>query len=177
MAHLAQTQSLVQVLHPTAPSSLVDTFTSHLVPFLLSTTIFTRLASLQRDLDALSISTLLHPPYLKHQPLSSIPPPTLSELAEFASAYVSGSRSPVWSNREHLLAFILSTTFKDCSLIFRLPIGTDPGSIEVKAIDLDLKPVGKLAKWAALDKEILDHFTEVLARGENVRRCTDGQID
>ena len=82
-----------------------------------------------------------------------------------------------------MIAFLLSAAFKDCSLIFRVPVG-DKGEeggeekkrkVDVKVIDLDPKPVERLEKWAKLDAGIVEFFGRLVEReekeGRGVRRC------
>ncbi|KAI0780601.1 inositol-pentakisphosphate 2-kinase [Trametes elegans] len=91
--------------------------------------------------------------------------------------------------RFRLAAYLLSASFKDCSLILRLK--PDPASHAptdededgdgdgagprparqagtVAVIDLDVKGVDRLAKWAALDRAIVDAY-----RGVAPRDCQD----
>lgn len=65
--------------------------------------------------------------------------------------------------RHATLAFLLSATFKDCSVMLRcLPAAAPDGArawrVEVRLIDLDAKPLAKLGHYAALDREIVDCF-------------------
>ncbi|CED84058.1 Inositol-pentakisphosphate 2-kinase [Phaffia rhodozyma] len=171
------TSSLEHVLYPSSQSALLERFEACMLPFLTSTPIFDRLASLQEELDPLSIPTLLNLPSFKARPSSSFEPLTLPELTHFVQRYRGGARSIDWSDREHLIAFVLSMTFKDCSLIFRISVNGPPSAGQVKVIDLDLKPLKKLEKWAKMDRDIIDHFKGVLAKGVRVRRCVDGRLD
>ncbi|GAA5829733.1 hypothetical protein JCM11251_000263 [Rhodosporidiobolus azoricus] len=91
--------------------------------------------------------------------------------------------------RAAILAFLLSATFKDCSLIIRIPLppsssptlaATSLHSMEptVKAIDLDPKPISRLGKYWRMDREIVREWAEMLEglseeeRGK-VRRCRE----
>ncbi|GAA5829716.1 hypothetical protein JCM11251_000258 [Rhodosporidiobolus azoricus] len=91
--------------------------------------------------------------------------------------------------RAAVLAFLLSATFKDCSLIIRIPLppsssptlaATSPLSMKptVKAIDLDPKPISRLGKYWRMDREIVRGWAEMLEglskeeRGK-VRRCKE----
>ncbi|KAL7283657.1 hypothetical protein ACG7TL_003093 [Trametes sanguinea] len=88
--------------------------------------------------------------------------------------------------RYALLAYLLSASFKDCSLIVRMPppASSSPSpspsptraaaaaeEATVTVIDLDVKPLARLAKWAQLDAEIVDAYRAV---GEP-RACVDAR--
>ena len=74
--------------------------------------------------------------------------------------------------RFRLLAYLLSASFKDCSLIVRMrpaPPGAPGRFVQtVTVIDLDVKGVDRLAKWAKLDKEIVEAY-----RGAEPKECVD----
>jgi len=80
--------------------------------------------------------------------------------------------------RYYTLAYLLSGTFKDCSVILRFPEreegseGGEGGKPTITAIDLDPKSITRLPKWAELDAEIVGAF----AGRENLReveKCVD----
>lgn len=82
------------------------------------------------------------------------------------------------SPRDAVLAYLLSATLKDCSLIVRFPPAAEggQGSVSVKAIDLDPKPIARMAKYARMDREIVECWKqrlEQLGEGEAVRRCRE----
>ena len=56
--------------------------------------------------------------------------------------------------RYYLLAYILSATFKDCSIIIR---GHEDNvkSATVTIIDLDSKSLGRMKKWEKLDRDVV----------------------
>ncbi|TAN09778.1 MAG: hypothetical protein EPN37_18920 [Chitinophagaceae bacterium] len=90
-----------------------------------------------------------------------------------------GSPSPPW--RDAILAYLLSATFKDCSLIIRLPLDSAASTVgTVKAIDLDPKPMNRLGKYWRMDREIVECWKERLERMEavgragEVRQCREG---
>ncbi|GAA5868958.1 hypothetical protein JCM8547_003233 [Rhodosporidiobolus lusitaniae] len=100
--------------------------------------------------------------------------PSASSTADIASAQQAFlSTAP----RFAVLAYLLSATFKDCSLIVRLPLSPpllssssmSTGSfssaqtlVSVKAIDLDPKPIIRLAKYWSMDQEIVKSWQEFL---------------
>lgn len=106
--------------------------------------------------------------------------PSTDEFAAFVSRY-GDSASPLpppkeWTERDLVIAFLLSATFKDCSVIVRVPLerSGQPSAapIEIKAIDLDPKSIDRLEKWHRLDEEIVSHARSVIVAGD--RRCVDG---
>ncbi|BGP14111.1 hypothetical protein JCM10213_002409 [Rhodosporidiobolus nylandii] len=86
---------------------------------------------------------------------------------------------PPTSTRDAVLAYLISATFKDCSLILRLPLPTSAGvhaQASVKPIDLDPKPLARMGKYARMDAEILASWAGLLDGIEaeeraKVRRC------
>jgi inositol-pentakisphosphate 2-kinase len=63
--------------------------------------------------------------------------------------------------RQATLAFLLSATFKDCSIMLRCLPGQETDTawrLEVRLIDLDPKPLARLAHYEALDREIVECF-------------------
>ncbi|KAJ7264995.1 inositol-pentakisphosphate 2-kinase [Mycena haematopus] len=139
---------------------------SALLPVLVNTPVLRTLAHLQRTLDALDIEGLA-----ALWDLATIgPEPTISEWAEFVSAYLAAPFSPPPADaahlRYHILAYLLSATFKDCSLIVRVPDGT------ATLIDLDPKSIDRLRKWERMDKEIVAAYSAV----PNRKVCLDSSV-
>jgi inositol-pentakisphosphate 2-kinase len=112
--------------------------------------------------------------------------PTISDWTEFLDIYLSTSAQldhsePVPENlRYYLLAYLLSATFKDCSIIIRI----DPSSLKgqttetvesdrVTVIDLDPKSIHKLRKWEQLDQEIVRAYLGV----DKPKKCVDGWLE
>ncbi|EAU88715.1 inositol-pentakisphosphate 2-kinase [Coprinopsis cinerea okayama7 len=113
----------------------------------------------------------------------SSPEPGIPDWIEFLDSYLSSFSSQLdHSNpspkdlRYYLLAYLLSATFKDCSIIVRLDFlrpGSEP-HIELKphtvtVIDLDPKSMDKMRGWEKLDKEI----ATVYSRKEDRKTCID----
>lgn len=70
------------------------------------------------------------------------------------------------------MAFLLSATFKDCSIFIILrPSSTGTTGAIVKVIDLDSKPMGRLSKYLAADREIVESFRRRLESGLETRIC------
>ncbi|BGP38191.1 hypothetical protein JCM10449v2_002120 [Rhodotorula kratochvilovae] len=196
--------SALAVLPPsTSPSALL---TAALLPALLRSPLLRTLARLQASLDALDIEGLAS--LLSSHPSMRVnlfapretaaaevaklgAQPALAEweacLARLAPALDSGGREGMaralreGPPRNAVLAYLLSATLKDCSLIVRLPpprAGGDGGGASVKAIDLDPKPIARMGKYARMDGEIVRSWKERLERmdegeREKVRRCRE----
>jgi inositol-pentakisphosphate 2-kinase len=118
----------------------------------------------------MSSSTLPCTPIGESSPFISSPEPTLSDWADFLDTYLSPTKpkldhsNPLPENlRYYLLAYLLSATFKDCSIIVRLDFlrttqEIHPGSVTV--IDLDLKRISKLKGWEELDMKIAGTYAD-----------------
>ena len=113
--------------------------------------------------------------------------PTISDWTDFLDIYLSSTGAqlnhsePMPENlRYYLLAYLLSATFKDCSIIIRLnSLSLKRRSIEaiapdrVTVIDLDPKSVHRLRKWEQLDQEIVRAYLDV----DKPKRCIDGLLE
>ncbi|PPQ93233.1 hypothetical protein CVT25_015231 [Psilocybe cyanescens] len=95
------------------------------------------------------------------------PEPDISDWINFLDNYLSPDKSKLdHSNpspenlREYLMAYLLSATFKDCSIIIKLDFldllnpPEEDTSDSVTIIDLDPKSMKKLKSWEKLDQEI-----------------------
>lgn len=113
-------------------------------------------------------STLPCTPIGETSPFISSPEPTMSDWVDFLDSYLSTTQPELdHSNplpehlRYYLLAYLLSATFKDCSIIVRLDFlrpTQDMGSGSVALIDLDPKRMNKLKDWEKLDMEIANTY-------------------
>lgn len=134
-----------------------ETFIARLLPALCTTPVIPILASLQRRLDALGEPLTLGASYPENEP-------TLEEWGAFAQRF---QRDEVRAE-DAPLAYMLSATFKDCSMIIGLPDGKEP---VIKLVDLDVKSVSKFAYWIKLDKNISASYGQL---DESERRiCID----
>lgn len=123
------------------------------------------LARLQRTLDALDIEGLAT--FWDDAPVGT--DPTLAEWSDFISVYLASPAPPPAASahlRHHALAYLLSATFKDCSVIVRVPDGT------ATVIDLDPKSIDRLRKWGRLDSEIVSAYAAVPDR----KVCRDAAL-
>lgn len=167
-------------------------FTSALLCCLMQTPVLPILSKLQRTLDVLDIEglsslwrrTLLSHPSLGSESVPAIPlgvsSPFLSSpepdmidwetfIDSFLSPFSSGldhAQPKAEDIRYYLLAYLLSATVKDCSIIVRtdlLQLGKTSSKREnkdsVMVIDLDPKRMDKLNKWEKLDAEIVNAYS------------------
>ncbi|KAJ7137800.1 inositol-pentakisphosphate 2-kinase-domain-containing protein [Mycena epipterygia] len=128
---------------------------SAVLPVLINTPVLHTLSRLQRTLDALDIEGLAA--LWERAPVGR--DPRVTEWNEFVSTYLAAPAPPPPADaahlRYHVLAYLLSAAFKDCSVIVRVPDGT------ATVIDLDPKSVDRLHNWERLDKEIVTAYATV----------------
>ncbi|KAF7295572.1 NmrA domain-containing protein [Mycena indigotica] len=139
-----------------------DRVVSSLLALLLESPVLRILSRLQRTLDALDIEGLASISDVS----SPGPEPTLDEWDAFISAYTLSPSAFPDQTRYHHLAHLLSATFKDCSVVVRIPEGT------VTVIDLDVKSIARLGQWEKLDQKIVGAYKSV-PEGER-KACVDG---
>ena len=108
----------------------------------------------------------------------------MSDWTNFVDEYLSVDRTrdhthpKVSDLRYYLLAYLLSATFKDCSIILRINPGGDARatgdmkSNSVAVIDLDPKCIDRLSRWEELDRNIVESYT-----GIEPKLCVDGPKD
>lgn len=109
--------------------------------------------------------------------------PTISDWTDFLNIYLSSTSArpnqpePVPENlRYYLLAYLLSATFKDCSIVIRpdpLSLKGHPTTVKpdrVMVIDLDPKSMHRLQRWEQLDQEIVQAYLDV----DKPKQCIDG---
>lgn len=149
---------------------LRDKFVATLLPLLVNTTVLHTLSKLQRTLDPLDIEGLS---LLWNNSQSNTDDsvlslgsksaqPSIEEWSLFIERYLSPDRpldhkNPDSANlRYYILAYLLSTTFKDCSIMLSVGSESDPGDDPVRVIDLDVKDINRFGKWRALDQEIVE---------------------
>jgi len=157
LSAVLQTQSSSTSTQPN-----VEDFVQSLLPLLMKTTLLRDLSYLQRTLDPLDIeglSALLRTRGETFDTLS-LPEPTIDDwdslVENFTDVAFQSSldhqRPDASHHAYYTMAYVLSATFKDCSIILRLG---QPGSSDtISVIDMEPKGVGKLRKWANLDSVI-----------------------
>jgi inositol-pentakisphosphate 2-kinase len=173
--------------------STKDGVIRQLTDAILSTPVFDRLRTLQRTYDPCDIEGLAQfIPGLEHvesvQDLQSLgvdlgriekqdwetvigTPPILAD-------YSSSSSPEHGALRKLAIAYLVSATFKDCSVMIHMPRQVfDDGAQRVEpriaAIDLDLKPAEKLGRYFRLDRAIWTAYEEHL-RENGSMECVDG---
>ncbi|KAF8136530.1 inositol-pentakisphosphate 2-kinase [Boletus edulis] len=140
---------------------------SRLLYFRFFTPCWETISGLQRSLDALDIEGIGFSAVKGN--------PTLGELQDFVASYHSGYCALDHSklSPEHidtyLVAYLLSATFKDCSVIFRIRRSDTSGNPSVdphavSIIDLDLKGVDRFEQWADLDRRIVEYYRDIVQR-------------
>lgn len=149
-----------------------EAFATALLP-LLQTPVLRIISDLQRSLDALDIEGIakLHAMASPNANLAAIRKnPSLQEFQDFIASYHTVYRALDHSQLfpenldTYLVAYLLSATFKDCSMIFRIRRSDvsrnssvdSPHAISV--IDLDLKGVDRFERWADLDRQIVESY-------------------
>ena len=158
-----------------------DAFITTLLPVLLETPVLETLSTQQRSLDALDVEGLSTLWSKAHTPLGatsvvSIPrlgadltQPTVEDWERFISLYIANRYN---MNHEHpdpadlqyyCYAYLLSASFKDCSIILRMVPSPDGKTLKksITVIDLDVKGVDRLHKWEKLDRQIVEAYSKI----------------
>ncbi|PCH37728.1 hypothetical protein WOLCODRAFT_160999 [Wolfiporia cocos MD-104 SS10] len=158
-------------------------FIDTLIPIVLHSPVLSLLSRLQRTLDPLDVEGLAGLWSRAHSELT--PEPSLGQgLAEpseqlwahFVDEYntrlaslekeYDEPRPQAHELEYYCMAYMLSATFKDCSIIINLA-GKDAKS--VKVIDLDVKSISRLEKWDKLDREIVSKYAML----DTPKTCVD----
>ncbi|EKM82580.1 hypothetical protein AGABI1DRAFT_35200 [Agaricus bisporus var. burnettii JB137-S8] len=162
-----------------SPDRIQEVFKKALCDTLLQSPILSIISRLQRMLDVLDIEGLsklwreaqlesLSDEQIQVLPLGvSQSEPGMTDWVDFVTAFESVEMKeldhdqPRTSNlRYYILAYLLSATFKDCSIIARLGL-LKPGNHSeiqeepIRVIDLDPKSLNRLPRWEELDREIV----------------------
>jgi inositol-pentakisphosphate 2-kinase len=140
-------------------------FLNTLLPKILHTPLLDHISTLQRSLDSLDCEGLAK--LIEMSPSTDLTQPTMEDWVSFVDTFMSSkhqkhsSFSP--SNlRYHILSYVLSATFKDCSLIIPFsPHPTDSDNNGVKVIDLDIKNVERISGWLKLDEKIVKEYAKL----------------
>lgn len=169
------------MFHANASEPSLDTLRNQvidvLLPLLLDTPVLSTLATHQRNLDVLDVEGLADLWQKANRsdigivaPLGEdTPQPTIDELDEFVTSYLEGHSQmdhdhPDPANlRYYCIAYLLSASFKDCSIILRIHPSKDgvPGASSITVIDLDIKSIDRLSKWERLDRKIVKAYSGV----------------
>lgn len=138
------------------------------------------ISNLQRSLDALDIEGIVKLYAMAYPDTESLGTvrrnPSLEELQNFVASYrtvycaLDHSKLCPENIDTYLKAYLLSATFKDCSVIFRIRRSDISGKPSVDSphavviIDLDLKGVDRIEKWARLDRRIVEYYRDTEQR-------------
>jgi len=154
-----------------APGPLKQSFARALLPLITQTDLISSIGVLQSSLDPLDIEGLTALWTRVHGvgiPLGSgEPEPNLDDWVAFAKMYRSEGLKIDEDNptkdqlRHHILAYLMSATFKDCSVILRFPgplSAEEGGKPSIAVIDLDPKSIRGFANWARLDRHIAQTY-------------------
>ena len=167
-------------------------FTQALLPLLVDTNLLPVIGTLQRTLDTFDIEGLVRMWNASHThpgdtpvPViaSDTPQPTMDEWVTFIQEYLSTNALPEYKLesvssseglerlRYYMMAYLMSATFKDCSVILRLGSGFGD---RITVIDLDPKKIEKLRTWEVQDSKIVRGFKESVQAGKvNIPPCKD----
>lgn len=145
-------------------------FVAAVLPAVLGTDLLRTLSRLQRTLDPLDIEGLvsLWRSVYGTLPITAsdiFPDPDLSAWQAFVDSNLDDKyrqqlhyESPdIKDLHYYVMAYLLSATFKDCSLMLRF--GREENDAQaIAVIDLDVKSVDRLARWEAQDLDIVRAF-------------------
>ena len=162
---------------PDAPlTSIKSHFIFSLAPRILCNPLLNRISTLQRTLDPLDCEGLAK--LVEVTPIADLTQPTMEDWVSFVDTFLSPKHqkhsafSPS-NTRYHILAYLLSATFKDCSLIIPLhsrPADTESGGIRV--IDLEIKSIDRIDYWMKLDENIVKEYAKLESRTR--KKCIEG---
>lgn len=101
-------------------------------------------------------------------------PAILDPVSTDEAASIAQQQS-VSSVRAQLVHYLVSATFKDCSLLVRAPLEPAKGGLSsVKVIDLDPKPMNRLPKYVEVDKDTRTRFLALLKQDDTrMIPCTE----
>jgi inositol-pentakisphosphate 2-kinase len=185
-----------------------DAFVTTIAPMLHTSPLLSTLSTLMRSLDALDIEGVEKLwKEAKHFAMAGLSPPiaadedepSLSDWEKFVDEYLvhapyvgSGEQyDPAQPKEEDLtywmLSYLMSATFKDCSVMLRFPPGLVEGSFFnperdvsmplMTAIDLDPKSMKRLQKWADMDRDIVEQYGAAVRNGlVGDVRCVDAHV-
>ncbi|CAO3685970.1 unnamed protein product [Rhizopus stolonifer] len=126
---------------------------------LVRDSILKRLQTLQKKLDRLDVEGIM-PLYDKYQPCKS----DIAIWEKTVENYLSGTDGDL----QRLYEYVLSMTFKDCSLLINMrqveksklkaiKMGEYYIEYDIKVIDVDVKNIDKIPYWFKLDQRIVEY--------------------
>lgn len=168
--------------------SIKSKFISSLLPYILHTPLLSHISKLQQCLDSLDCEGFAKLAMMKSAGLDNgknvissntdFTEPTMEDWELFVNMFLSLDHQRYsgfcTSNLHyHMLAYILSATFKDCSLI--IPLYSDkvnPKLEGIKVIDLGVKSIHKIPSWLKLDETIIAEYVKVKVEMRKI--CIEG---
>jgi inositol-pentakisphosphate 2-kinase len=168
--------------------SIKSKFISSLLPYILHTPLLSCISKLQRCLDSLDCEGFAKLAMMESAGLdngrnvissnTNFTEPSMEDWELFVSKFLSLDCQKYFdfctSNLHyHMLAYILSATFKDCSLM--IPLCSDklnPKLERIKVIDLGIKSIHKIPSWLELDKAIIAEYVKVKVEMRKI--CIEG---
>jgi len=155
--------ALLTTIKPMLINSLLSQILHHGTPIL------DRISFLQRSLDSLDCEGFARLVEVSPSADSDLTQPTMEDWLSFVDIFLSPKHqihsgfSP--SNlRYHLLAYLFSASFKDCSLIIPLhPNRADTENGGIKIVDLEPKSIGRIPRWLKLDSKIVQEYAKLEA--------------
>jgi inositol-pentakisphosphate 2-kinase len=149
-----------------APLTTIKTyFLNTLLSQILHTPLLDHISTLQRSLDPLDCEGLAR--LVEMSPSADLTQPTMEDWVSFIDTFLSSKHQKYSSFSPsdlhyHILSYVLSATFKDCSLIIPLnPYPADSENNGIKVIDLDIKSVEKIPGWMKLDEKIVKEYAKL----------------
>jgi inositol-pentakisphosphate 2-kinase len=139
-------------------------FLDTLLPKIHHTPLLGRISTLQRSLDPLDCEGLAK--LVEMSTSADLTQPSMEDWVSFVETFSSknqkhSSFSPS-DLRFHILSYVLSATFKDCSLIIPFnPYRAHNDNNGIKVIDLDIKSVEKIPIWLKMDKMIVKEYAKL----------------
>ncbi|QRV73133.1 inositol-pentakisphosphate 2-kinase [Ceratobasidium sp. AG-Ba] len=185
-----------------------EAFVEAIAPMLHSSPLLGTLSTLMRSLDALDIEGVEKLwKEAKHVAMVGLSPkiaddedePSLADWEKFVDEYLAhgpyvGTKErydpnePQEENLKYwLTSYLMSATFKDCSIMLRFSPGLLDGTESftnperdvsmplLTAIDLDPKSMKRLQKWAELDRDIVQHYAAADRTGDD-GQCVDARV-
>ncbi|KAF8844799.1 hypothetical protein BDN67DRAFT_893644 [Paxillus ammoniavirescens] len=170
---ISPSEVLINTIHNAYQLTFIlAAFSAALLPY-LGTPALATISDLQGALDALDIEGLAKLYAMAHPDADGLNrvawDPSFEEWQDFVTSYDSVYRT--WDHskpcpehiKAYLMAYLLSASFKDCSVIFKIrqPDASGKPSVDaphaITIIDLDIKRVDRLGGWADLDRRIVEH--------------------
>lgn len=210
LTHVTQPRDFGELAEflPAGEEGMKSTFVQVLGRMLDSSPLLAKLSMLMRSLDGLDIEGVEKLwKESKHFPMASLTPPiaqdedepSLDDWEEFVAEYlqhgpyVSADPHPTDPPKEEdlrywLTSYLMSATFKDCSVMLRFPSGmvSDEWTFEnperhvevplMTAIDLDPKSMRRLQKWYDMDGEIVREYARAVEEGRAQGTCVDARV-